>query len=101
MFYRRLHCPEGTGVDLLKSDKIRKAYLGCKGICIGFPKEEGNDRDRKNNKSPFSKLHHLSIVVRNMDEAIKFYESLGIGPSKTIPFKRIREPQRSGRNWIL
>jgi len=39
----------------------------------------------KNNKSPFSKLHHLSIVVRNMDEAIKFYESLGIGPFKDYP----------------
>jgi 4-hydroxyphenylpyruvate dioxygenase-like putative hemolysin len=39
----------------------------------------------KNNKSPFSKLHHLSVVVRNMDEAIKFYESIGIGPFKDYP----------------
>ncbi len=39
----------------------------------------------KNNKSPFSKLHHLSVVVRNMDEAIKFYESIGIGPFEDYP----------------
>jgi methylmalonyl-CoA/ethylmalonyl-CoA epimerase len=39
----------------------------------------------KNNKSPFSKLHHLSIVVKNMDAAIKFYESIGIGPFKDYP----------------
>jgi len=39
----------------------------------------------KNNKSPLSKLHHLSVVVRNMDEAIKFYESIGIGPFKDYP----------------
>jgi len=39
----------------------------------------------KNNKSLFSKLHHLSVVVRNMDEAIKFYESIGIGPFEDYP----------------
>jgi len=39
----------------------------------------------KKNKSPFSKLHHLSVVVRNMDEAIKFYESIGIGPFEDYP----------------
>jgi 4-hydroxyphenylpyruvate dioxygenase-like putative hemolysin len=39
----------------------------------------------KNNKSLFSKLHHLSVVVRNMDEAVKFYESIGIGPFEDYP----------------
>jgi len=39
----------------------------------------------KNNKSQFSKLHHISVVVRNMDEAVKFYESIGIGPFKDYP----------------
>ena len=52
--------------------------MGCKGgrEMIG---------SNKNNKSLFSKLHHLSVVVRNMDEAIKFYESIGIGPFKDYP----------------
>jgi methylmalonyl-CoA/ethylmalonyl-CoA epimerase len=39
----------------------------------------------KNNQSVFSKLHHISVVVRNMDEAIKFYESIGIGPFEDYP----------------
>lgn len=26
------------------------------------------------------KFHHVSVVVRDMEKAIKFYESLGIGP---------------------
>jgi len=38
-----------------------------------------------NNKSPFSKLHHISIVVRNMDKSIKYYESIGIGPFEDYP----------------
>jgi len=39
----------------------------------------------RNTKSPFSKLHHLAIVVKNMDEAIKFYTSIGIGPFEDYP----------------
>jgi methylmalonyl-CoA/ethylmalonyl-CoA epimerase len=52
--------------------------MGCKGgrEMIG---------SNKNNKSLFSKLHHISVVVRNMDEAIKFYESIGIGPFEDYP----------------
>ena len=26
------------------------------------------------------KFHHISVVVRDMEKAIKFYESMGIGP---------------------
>ena len=37
------------------------------------------------NKSHFSKLHHISVVVRNMEESVKFYESIGIGPFKDYP----------------
>jgi methylmalonyl-CoA/ethylmalonyl-CoA epimerase len=42
---------------------------------------EGN----RNAKSAFSKLHHIAIVVRNMDEAIKFYTSIGVGPFENYP----------------
>ena len=42
---------------------------------------EGN----RNPKSPFSKLHHLSVVVRNMEKAVQFYESIGIGPFEDYP----------------
>ena len=36
-------------------------------------------------KSPFSNLHHISIVVENIDEAVKFYTSMGIGPFEHYP----------------
>jgi len=35
-------------------------------------------KNNKENKSPFSHLHHISIVVRDIDKAIKFYSSIGI-----------------------
>ncbi|KPK91298.1 MAG: hypothetical protein AMJ94_07465 [Deltaproteobacteria bacterium SM23_61] len=38
-----------------------------------------------NPKSSFSSLHHIAIVLRNMDEAIKFYTSIGIGPFEDYP----------------
>lgn len=31
-------------------------------------------------KLPFSKIHHVCIVVKDIDKAKKYYESLGIGP---------------------
>ena len=36
-------------------------------------------------ESPFSTLHHIAIVVRNIEEAIKFYTSIGIGPFEDYP----------------
>lgn len=35
-------------------------------------------------KLPFSNLHHIGIVVKDMDKAIEYYESLGIGPFKPL-----------------
>ena len=34
--------------------------------------------------SPFSKLVHVAIVVRDLDEAAERLESLGIGPFKAV-----------------
>jgi methylmalonyl-CoA/ethylmalonyl-CoA epimerase len=36
-------------------------------------------------KSPFSNLHHIAIVVTNLEEAIRFYASIGIGPFEDYP----------------
>lgn len=35
--------------------------------------------------SPFSHLHHVCIVVADMDRAIAFYESIGVGPWQAFP----------------
>ena len=42
------------------------------------------DKEEKD-KSLFSDLHHITVVVEDIDQAISFYESLGIGPFKTHP----------------
>jgi methylmalonyl-CoA/ethylmalonyl-CoA epimerase len=35
-------------------------------------------------KSPFTKVHHVGVVVENMDKAVSHYESLGIGPFEPL-----------------
>ena len=34
--------------------------------------------------SPFSKVDQIGVVVRDLDKAIAYYESLGIGPFKSV-----------------
>ena len=50
--------------------------------------------------SPFSKLHHISIVVRDAEKAQKFYESVGIGPWVDYPpmaeYVKIDVPDEKG-----
>jgi methylmalonyl-CoA/ethylmalonyl-CoA epimerase len=35
--------------------------------------------------SPFSELHHLMIVVKDIERAVKYFESIGIGPFRPYP----------------
>ena len=53
-----------------------------------------------NNHSPFSTLHHISIVVRDINAAVKFYESIGIGPFESYPpikeYVKIDVPDKEG-----
>ena len=34
---------------------------------------------------PFAKVHHLCIVVRDIETSVRFYESVGIGPWHDYP----------------
>lgn len=36
-------------------------------------------------ESPFRLLHHVCIVVRNLDKSVAYYESLGVGPWTDFP----------------
>jgi catechol 2,3-dioxygenase-like lactoylglutathione lyase family enzyme len=57
-------------------------------------------KDNEKIKSPFSKLHHLSVVVRDLDKAVKFYESIGIGPFEDYPplteYIKLNVPDETG-----
>ena len=35
-------------------------------------------------KSPFSKIDHIEITVRDVDRVTRFYESIGLGPFTTM-----------------
>ena len=35
--------------------------------------------------SPFRQLHHICIVVRDIDQSVAYYESIGIGPWQNYP----------------
>jgi catechol 2,3-dioxygenase-like lactoylglutathione lyase family enzyme len=49
---------------------------------------------------PFQTLHHLSIVVRDLDATVSFLESLGIGPFLDYPpmkeYTRLNVPDEEG-----
>ena len=34
---------------------------------------------------PFSNIHHISVVVKNMEKAVEFYTAIGIGPFVDYP----------------
>ena len=35
-------------------------------------------------KAPLSEFHHIGIIVKDLDEAVQYYESLGFGPFKPL-----------------
>ncbi len=35
-------------------------------------------------QSLFSKIHHFGVVVKDMDKAVEYFQSLGIGPFKSL-----------------
>jgi catechol 2,3-dioxygenase-like lactoylglutathione lyase family enzyme len=49
---------------------------------------------------PFSVLHHLSLVVRDLDAAVRFLESTGIGPFVDYPpmreYTQLNVPDEEG-----
>jgi methylmalonyl-CoA/ethylmalonyl-CoA epimerase len=51
-------------------------------------------------KGPFHTLHHICLVVKDVDKAIQFYESIGIGPWRDYPpleeFDTLQMPDEPG-----
>jgi catechol 2,3-dioxygenase-like lactoylglutathione lyase family enzyme len=54
----------------------------------------------QNDNHPFSVLHHLSIVVADIEKATRYYESIGIGPFTEYPpmseYVKIDVPDEEG-----
>ncbi|MDD4877111.1 MAG: VOC family protein [Dehalococcoidales bacterium] len=50
-------------------------------------------------KSTFANLHHIGVVVSDLDKAIQYYEELGIGPFKSMKLPgTITEQTMLGKN---
>lgn len=54
--------------------------------------------------SPFRRLHHVCVVVRDLEKARAYYESLGIGPwydyPKSSPYIELEVPSEEGSKAI-
>ncbi|MFT4306989.1 MAG: VOC family protein [Microbacterium sp.] len=50
--------------------------------------------------SPFRRLHHVCVIVRDLDEAVARYEELGIAPwfdyPKSSPYVELEVPSEEG-----
>ena len=48
--------------------------------------------------TPFRQLHHICIVVHDLDQAVAYYESIGVGPWQDYPplteYTDLRVPNR-------
>jgi len=51
-------------------------------------------------QGPFSELHHVAVVVRDIEEAVRYYTSIGIGPFVEYPpmreYTKIDVPDEEG-----
>ena len=53
---------------------------------------------------PFEKVHHVCLVVKDIEEKVKYYESIGIGPWVDYPplteYTEIEAPNLEGFNTL-
>jgi catechol 2,3-dioxygenase-like lactoylglutathione lyase family enzyme len=52
---------------------------------------------KKERKPPFSELHHIGLIVRDLNKTIKTLSSIGIGPFEPAPMKDLSDREFRGK----
>ena len=54
-------------------------------------------------RSPFSRIDHVGILVKDLDKAVEHYKSLGIGPFQEIPMDTVINKTMYGKasDWQI
>ena len=58
----------------INSDADCAVEMGCSA------RAKSGNQDRSLPLSPFTKVHHICIVVHDVERSVAYYESLGMGP---------------------
>ena len=52
---------------------------------------------KKEKQSPFANLHHIGLVVKDIDRAAKMFSTLGLGPFAPAPMKDLTDRELRGK----
>lgn len=69
---------DGSGNAFFDTEELGGVVLEIKQVPSKW--NEMSEETGVGEKSPFSELHHVTVVVEDMERAVKFYTSVGIGP---------------------
>lgn len=69
---------DGSGNAFFDTEALGGVMLEIKQV----PSEtdEMSEEIKISEKSPFSRLHHVTVAVKDIERAVKFYSSVGLGP---------------------
>jgi len=78
---------------LRSSAKTRQLKVGMwRGeMKVGYPASRRSDHEKKDGRELLSRFHHVGMVVKNLDQAVRYLQGLGIGPfesSKLVHINR-------------
>ncbi len=81
----------GKGFKLIHSSRFQQgggaAFFDTRkfgGVIMGIVKPPSGRDGGSASPPPFSNLHHIGFVVRDLDAAVQYFESLGFGPFKPL-----------------
>ena len=69
---------DGSGNAFFETESLGGVMLEIKQVPAEI--NEMPEEIKTSEESPFSQLHHVTVVVKDIERAVKFYSSVGLGP---------------------